>query len=213
MPFKKTLKNLYWSGAALIVLLVFSAYFSISYTLDLMLEDTRVVNEAGRQRMRSQQIAKSIIALMYTVDTVDQTTYQQELTLISSDFKRVHEGLKNGNLIADYPIENTPAINQLFKDITPSYQNLLKNVTQVAELPATDSAKQAFMASVLAEEQEFLPLMNEITTLYAQEGKKKNRDITNDCSCGISYHCSSTISNRPIHHTTSHCQSKTNARS
>src|SRR5688572_27637919 len=78
------------------------------------LADSRVVNVAGKQRMLSQKISKTVLLLRSDQPQIERAQILKELTPSVNLWKLSQDGLLHGNDSLRLPGENSDAINQLF---------------------------------------------------------------------------------------------------
>lgn len=92
-------------------------------------DDSRVINIAGRQRMLSQELSKSVLYFEKSESIKDREMLTDEITRILSEWEKGHNGLRFGNEDLGVPGENSNKINELFSEIDPSF-NAVLNATQ-----------------------------------------------------------------------------------
>lgn len=88
--------------------------------------DSRVINIAGRQRMLSQRISKAAFGLYVSEDIKAKKEYINELTFSVELWKSSHIALQNRDKQQGLSGKNSKAIQKLFADADPSYNNMLK---------------------------------------------------------------------------------------
>ncbi|MEM1121023.1 MAG: type IV pili methyl-accepting chemotaxis transducer N-terminal domain-containing protein, partial [Bacteroidota bacterium] len=115
------LRSLYWLALTLIALSAIGSQILIQYYLKNQLDDGKVINIAGRQRMLSQKLTKEILLLADAEKGVD---YRQNLEETLVQWTIAHEGLRFGNDSLELQGENSPLVQQLFTQINPYYENL-----------------------------------------------------------------------------------------
>lgn len=138
--------------------------------------DSRVVNLAGRQRMLSQQISKLALQLNATPDLQSRLQYAQQLHTALTNWEASHEGLQHGSDSLGIRPENSAPVDSLFQKIAPAYQAMqaaarrLVTETQSAE---TTADLLPYVNTILAHEEQFLVLMDEIVFRYDAEASAR----------------------------------------
>ncbi len=138
--------------------------------------DSRVVNLAGRQRMLSQQISKLALQLNTTADTQSRRKYAQQLQTALTDWQVSHEGLQHGSDSLGIRRENSAPVDTLFQQIAPAYramQAAARRLSQEAQLSETTTELQPYVDTILANEERFLVLMDEIVFRYDAEASAR----------------------------------------
>lgn len=140
----------------------------VQHHLRNQLNDSRVVNIAGRQRMLSQQIAK--LALEYQLLPTDST--KRDLQAAVQHLQIAHEGLQHGNDSLGLPGQNSEIVTDMFKSIQPHYLSILKQVQSLIAWPARQG-KDENVRKILTSEKLFLVEMDRIVNQYDREASTK----------------------------------------
>jgi two-component system sensor histidine kinase DegS len=161
---------LYISALAAIALVAVAGQVLIQIHLKRQLTDSEVVNIAGRQRMLSQRMTKSVLLL--TAGNDDAGTLV-ELRESAISFRRAQEGLKSGSDSLGLPGTNSQEIHRLLAMIEPHYQAMLESVEGILALHSTgdvpDSAWVSMKQAMLDHESGFLEGMDQVVGQYALE--------------------------------------------
>lgn len=140
--------------------------------------DSRVVNVAGKQRMLSQRIVKSLLLLSQEEAPARRVELYLGLRRSVRLWSLSQQGLLSGNDSLHLTGRNSAAITQLFEEVRPHFDTMFINATAVvkvlAENPriAYDSVKPQ-VARVLAHEAAFLASMEKIVFQYDAEAHEK----------------------------------------
>lgn len=141
-------------------------------------DDSRVVNVAGKQRMLSQKISKTLLMLSR------QTTTQERQQIVGTLQESVHlwkvsqEGLLHGNDSLHLPGKNSAVVTGMFLNILPHFEEMYKQTSTIVsslhkniELPY-DSIRPS-VERVLRHEGDFLSGMERIVFQYDAEAQAK----------------------------------------
>ena len=113
------IRKWYLLALAGVALTIIIAQLLIQTHLNSQLNDSRVINVAGRQRALSQKLVKEVLLLNQTNEIENRKQIVSELAQTVTVWKASHEGLQKGNLDMNLPIEEDAEILTLFKNIDP----------------------------------------------------------------------------------------------
>ncbi|MEO1449144.1 MAG: ATP-binding protein [Bacteroidota bacterium] len=153
--------------SGILILLLISQYLIQSH-LNKQINDSRVVNVAGRQRMLSQRLSKELLQYHLQPATSKASAIRETLDL----WTRSHIGLQYGNAEMGLPGKNSDEIEEMFTAMEPDYQAMLAGVQQALSLTEMDSQRMG-VEQVLAHEAAFLKQMNQIVFAYDSEAREK----------------------------------------
>jgi PAS domain S-box-containing protein len=145
--------------------------------LNNQLNDSRVINVAGRQRMLSQKLTKELL-LFSGHSTEKQDSLLQDLSATLSLWKASHAGLQNGSDSLNLPASNSEIIQNMFREITPYHQAMVEGVQTLLDSirqygSISETHLQNLTGTVLANEARFLQGMDSIVFQYDTEAKTK----------------------------------------
>lgn len=152
--------------------------FLIQSHLTDQLSDSRVVNVAGKQRMLSQNITKTVLLLKDAQRVEERNHLLNQLRASVELWKVSQDGLLHGNDSLRLPGTNSAAIINLFAkvngDFTEVYQSATKVITMLTEnaLVSTEFL-QPHVDNIIAHEGLFLTGMERIVLQYADEAGEK----------------------------------------
>lgn len=175
----RRLTILYISALSAIALLSILAQFIIQSSLDRQSNDSRIINVAGRQRMLSQKLSKTALALQNNRDRDEYQKRLKELEEVIELWETSHTGLQQGDRELGLPGENSEKIREMFAAIEPHYQAMLRAAKQILATVRQDSSPSEspailpFTEIILANEGDFLPGMNAIVFQYDLEAKNR----------------------------------------
>ncbi len=180
------LTRLYIIALTTVAVLSMSGQLVIQLFLRQLLDDSHVVNIAGRQRMLSQRLSKTAILLCRrNIYQADAEYYSQDIKDIVKLWKQSHDGLKNGHLESDgliYEVRNSTKIDSMFQNIEPTFLLMYNNalvISKEIEHPEVDKDEtlQVALKQILANERSFLKQMDKIVYQYDVETTKRVDNI------------------------------------
>lgn len=176
------LTRLYIIALSGVALLSVVGQLLIQIFLNSLLDDSHVVNVAGRQRMLSQRLSKTAVLLCNpTIFQADAEYYSRDIKEIILLWESNHYALKNRNLQTDgrtFKVRNSPKIDSMFQTIEPVFKVVLTNAKKVDKLiekPEKNQQEslQSSLNQILINERTFLKKMDEIVTQYDLESTKR----------------------------------------
>lgn len=180
------LTRLYIIALTTVAVLSMSGQLVIQLFLRQLLDDSHVVNIAGRQRMLSQRLSKTAILLCRrNIYQADAEHYSQDIKDIIKLWKQSYDGLKNGHLESDglvYEVRNSAKIDSMFQNIEPTFLLMYNNalvISKEIEHPEVDKDEilQVALKQILANERSFLKQMDKIVYQYDVETTKRVDNI------------------------------------
>lgn len=173
LNFKK-LKQMYIFALMTIAITVLLSQLLIQYNINSQLNDSRLINISGKQRMLSQKLAKEVLILSTSSQIEKENIENIDETL--SLWKFTHYALENGNDSLAYPKEKSEAMARLFVAIKPSFDSIVRAATQILKTPQGSQITpetQKLVQTILGNEQPFLTQMNQIVSQYETEALEK----------------------------------------
>ncbi|MFV1883168.1 MAG: PAS domain-containing protein [Balneola sp.] len=160
-------KSAYLIGLSTVILLTLFNQFLIQRILNEQKFDATVINLAGRQRMLSQQITKEALL------TVEQKRSLDFLKQRASQWDQVHKGLQLGNEKLGLPELKSEAAKILFTKISPFQEAISKAILPVGSVEELAGN----LDLILENEQQFLPIMDEIVDTLEAESSEGIRSL------------------------------------
>ncbi len=148
----------------------------IQPTLLRLLVDAPMLNVAGRQRMLSQSLSKSVLALDATETAEARQRWKHEARDLLDRWSSSHARLRPvGTGGAALGLGATgPALRAEFAGLEPSFARLRAAAEHATnDLDSDPRARRAFLAEVLDAEADYLPRMDRVVTLYEQETRAR----------------------------------------
>ncbi len=106
----KWLSAFYILALSAIAILTITGQALIQYSLIKQSHDSRIINIAGRQRMLSQRLTKSALALQFAQKHEDRKVWAKELSFVVNLWERSHLGLLDGDAELGLPGTNSQTI-------------------------------------------------------------------------------------------------------
>jgi PAS domain S-box-containing protein len=172
------IRKWYLLALAGIALTIIIAQLLIQTHLNSQLNDSRVINLAGRQRALSQKLVKEVLLLNQATDLENRQQVVSELTQTVTVWKASHEGLQKGNLDMNLPTEKDAEILSLFKNIDSHHTamvNAAEAILSKEKITAIDFFKQKSI--LLENERSFLRLMDNIVNKYDERSNSKLQNL------------------------------------
>ncbi|MDB5261622.1 MAG: hypothetical protein JWQ14_903, partial [Adhaeribacter sp.] len=173
--------RLYLLALSAVALLAVGGQYLVQRSLESQSGDSRVVNIAGRQRMLSQKISKTVLLLAGHHDSLHVPTYLADLDAALALWKKSDTGLQNGYLsYIRTPVNNTDTTRAMFAAVTPQFRAIYTNATAVSKYyhshPDPAPAPPLISNSIriiLKNERPYLLGMDKIVFQYDAEAKRR----------------------------------------
>ncbi|MGN6647186.1 MAG: PAS domain-containing protein, partial [Cytophaga sp.] len=169
--------KLYIVALSAVAFLTLIGQLLIQQSIKNQLNDSYVVNMAGRQRYSSQEICKVCLLIR---DNIQHNAYPEmgaQLKVLLEQWKQRHSGLLHGDTLLKLPATESTVLKKMFKDIDPYFYNVYRNamiIANASEAPSRDSLIiEAALRKVINNEMYFLDHMNKIVYQYGDEARAK----------------------------------------
>jgi hypothetical protein len=178
---KRTARNLtrlYIIALSALAFISILGQWLIHHTINDQLSDSHVINLAGTQRYKCQQICKTLLLIH---SNIDHSSYPDKIAALKNmlvEWKKGHEGLQKGNLDLHLPGNNSDSVKILFQDINLYFDRIYNSANQFISLyDSKQQVSQEKLNSILKvifdNESIFLLKMNGIVKQYSVEAKEK----------------------------------------
>lgn len=158
----------------IIALVVSGSYFLAQKEMKAQLNDSRIVNLSGRQRMLSQKISKSSLEILQTTNRTEKEIYKKELEEAAALWEKSHSDLQKEAGEFGLSLESSKAIEEFFATIEPKRQVMQEaagSIIRELELKGNDANVADFVTTILSNEAAYLSGMNEIVFQYEKEAR------------------------------------------
>jgi C4-dicarboxylate-specific signal transduction histidine kinase len=129
-----------------------------------------VINLAGRQRMLSQKIAKSALAVEASTDADRRQASQRELQDALAEWITANDALRNGSSALQIPHIVSPELTDEWKSLDRDFAPIVAAARQIIDAPAGETHHAA---AILAHERPFLKRMETIVDLFEAEAARE----------------------------------------
>lgn len=170
-------RKLYLMALLLIAASIVIAQILIQKHLDSQLNDSRIINIAGRQRMLSQKLVKESLYLI-NASPSEQLKTVETISESNQTFLKSHQNLQDefnelGNLT-----QNNPELKTLFNEIDGYHQKIVQSCKGIVKLQIDNSLSnqdslQKYILVLKSAEEPFLNKMNEIVFKYDEVSQQK----------------------------------------
>ena len=141
--------------------------------------DARVVELSGKQRMLSQRVAKSAVALQSAEGGRDQERWRSELAETVGEWREGVNELSGGGRDSVVAGQNSDDVAARFADLRPHFEAM----TAAADrLVAADAVDERDVTYILTHEGPFLTKMDAIVQAYTAEGRTRADKMQTLCA-------------------------------
>jgi PAS domain S-box-containing protein len=170
-----------WCAVALVSGLLIFHQLLLLPTLMQLNTDAPVINVAGRQRMLSQKLAKTALALQVAKNSVSRQSRRGELEAVVAEWTRSHRGLQEGDSELHLPGKSSPAVRAAFANVEPHFQAILNAARELLapeiDDPQLTDRQLNSIEQILEHEDSFLSQMHALVGIYATEARSHVREL------------------------------------
>ena len=161
----------YVVALATVALLAVVGQGAIQWTLSDQVEEGRVINLAGRQRMLSQRAAKEALAAVAAPDAAARAAHADELRQALAVWTRTQRGLREGDVGLGLPGRNSARVDAMLAALDADAARLGDAAGRaLGALDRSDVAGAGgAVADLLDAERAYLPQMNAVVFQYDAE--------------------------------------------
>ncbi|MFX0556134.1 ATP-binding protein [Maribacter sp. CXY002] len=174
----KRIRKWYLLALAGIALTIVVAQILIQLHLNSQLNDSRVINIAGRQRAYSQKLVKEVLLLDGLTENNERDQILSEIQGTLKVWEVSHQNLKSGTLSMSLSTEQQPRLNSLFNEIDPHFKAMSSAVESlINEKNSTPENFTEIKGILLENERSFLQIMDDIVNEYDERSKEKLQNL------------------------------------
>ncbi|MDO6602754.1 sensor histidine kinase [Arenibacter palladensis] len=163
------IRKWYLFALATIALSIICAQILIQHHLNSQLDDSKVINVAGRQRAYSQKLTKEVLLLKEISDPEERNQIFAELGETLTVWKESHQALQQSDVAMGISKAENEEVQVLFQNINPHYNAMVGAVEDIIS-DFKDSGKsnpdQSYVDILLENERSFLKMMDTIVNKY-----------------------------------------------
>tara|TARA_R110001606_G_scaffold78788_3_gene182071 strand:- start:1339 stop:3186 length:1848 start_codon:yes stop_codon:yes gene_type:complete len=163
------IRKWYLFALAAIALSIIVAQILIQHHLNSQLDDSKVINVAGRQRAYSQKLTKEVLLLKELSDPEQRNQIFAELRETLTVWKESHQALQHSDVAKGISEEENEEVQELFQKINPHYNAMVAAVENIlADFKETGKSipHQLYVDILLENERTFLKMMDTIVNKY-----------------------------------------------
>ncbi|AWG21891.1 histidine kinase [Flavobacterium faecale] len=172
----KKLKQRYIFALVTIAITVLLSQLVVQYNINTQLDDSRLINISGRQRMLSQKLVKEILILNTFTNPVKTAEQIQTIDSTISLWTTTQNALQFGDKKLNFPKEHSPKLTELYQNISPNLQQIIQTSEQIVQNRKSGGSpvlNQPLIKRVLYNQELFLKKMNQIVGQYETEAFQK----------------------------------------
>ena len=166
----RRLTRRYIAALSAVALLSIGGQLLVQSQLRGQLNDSKVVNVAGRQRMLSQRLCKC--ATLIAGDSIpnQRAAYLAELRDLLPPWRRTQAGLQHGDAELGLPRNESVAAGEVFVRLEPTFTAMAAAAERITQAPSTS---QQDLDAILSQEAAYLAGMDEIVSHYEAESHER----------------------------------------
>ncbi|KDN56163.1 sensor histidine kinase [Flavobacterium seoulense] len=175
LNFKK-LKQMYLFALITIAITILLSQLLIQHNINSQLNDSKLINISGKQRMLSQKLAKEILILNSDADSSNDQEVISNIKKTLALWKFTHEALQKGNDSLKFPETKSIHLLELFNAVQPNVNYIEKATTQYLidrEKHISHTISQQEVKGILDNVALFVTKMNVIVGQYEYEALEK----------------------------------------
>lgn len=140
--------------------------------------DSWLINEAGRQRFRSQMIVKDVLLLLDAPTAANAQTTRTQLSRTLDQWAAYHQQLQSGNLTDRHTqSQNSAALQAMFAGLEPHFKAIQQEARRFTQSALSSADARSAVATILQHDSAFLSQMDKIVQQYEAEASQKIRAL------------------------------------
>ena len=171
------LSKIYIIALGAIALFTIGGQFFIQQYLNSQIDDSRIINISGRQRMLSQKLTKEALILSNIEASISRSEHIKNLESTLELWRQSHEILTQYNASVTKKDTDSTEIERMFARLQPSFETIYINSIQAIDLARKDSIQPDqftnHLNAIVTNEPLFLEQMDAIVFKYEKEAQQK----------------------------------------
>ena len=175
LNFKK-LKQMYLFALITIAITILLSQLLIQHNISSQLNDSRLINISGRQRMFSQKLAKEILILNASASNSNDKEAISNIKKTLELWKFTHLALQKGNDSLNFPETKSLHLLELFNAVKPnvdSIESATRKYLNDRDKQVSNAVSQQEIQTILDNVDVFVTKMNLIVSQYEYEALEK----------------------------------------
>lgn len=174
----KKIRSFYLLAIGTILAIIVFSQFTVQSLIENQENDGLIINVAARQSMLSQKIAKA--ALAYQLASTDDKIREQrrkELEWSLKLWNHTHDAMKGETDALGFQIQNSEYVQELLIGIDGLHQEIKTAATELLNPALSTGQIELNVSTILAKEDAYLPIIDEIANSYANTSKNRNHSL------------------------------------
>ncbi len=169
----------YLAALGLIALMVVTGNFVATAYLERQERDARTINLAGRQRMLYLSISREALLLSRGRELAQRRQAAHRLQQALTQWDRVHQALIGGDAELGLAAMDSPQVRQQWEKLRQTHRAILTTSRELlaCEKGSCQEGEDHLARAILANGEEYLPLMDKLVFLYDEESKQRVRTL------------------------------------
>jgi len=175
LNFRK-LKQMYILALITIAITVLLSQLLIQYNINSQLNDSRLINISGKQRMLSQKLTKEVLILNLASDSLKKEENISNIKTTLGLWKFTHYALEKGNDTLNFPKTKSLPMSKLYEQIQPNFDSIdiaTARFLTNQSLSINQGENKKTINTILENVDVFLTKMNKIVGQYEKEALEK----------------------------------------
>jgi signal transduction histidine kinase len=164
----RVLTRRYILALGLVAVLTLMAQALVQFSLAHQEDDAALINLAGRQRMLSQQLAKSALVWQGTVEAAGRSQHEADIRRVLEAWRSAHAALETGTTLRHAGQANSPAAQAALAVARTPFTTMVTAAGSLAVDPSS-------LNRLLAAEPVFLAAMEQVVAIYDHEAAGRVR--------------------------------------
>ncbi len=175
------LSKIYIVALGAIALFTIGGQFLIQRFLSSQIDDSRIINISGRQRMLSQKLTKEVLLFSHPEKNKTKEELIANVQSTLELWKQSHNALIQFNQTVQKRKNDSTYIEKMFTDLQPHFELIFSSSTKAIQIFKKDtidnSLLNAHINTIINNEPLFLEQMDAIVFQYEKEAQQKVSDL------------------------------------
>jgi len=174
----KKIRSFYLLAIGTILAIIVFSQFTVQSLIENQENDGLIINVAARQSMLSQKIAKAALAYQLSDgDVQSQEQRRKELEWSLKLWNHTHNAMLEQTDALGFQIQNSEYVQELLIGIDGLHQEIKNAATNLLNPTISSTQIDLNVGIILAKEDAYLPIIDEIANSYANTSKNRNHSL------------------------------------